>query len=289
MSSEGPWTVGRLLDWTKGFLRQKGVESWNLDAQILLAHALGCSRVALFTRFEDEPTEPERTAFRALIKQRVEGCPVAYLVGRKDFYSLELEVTRDVLIPRPDSETVVVEFKDLAKGHPGPRVLDLGTGSGNLAIAIAKECPAARVTTIDRSELALAVARRNAEKHAVADRVTFLHGDLFEPLPAGATFTHLVSNPPYIPTTDVAKLEPGVRNFEPHLALDGGPDGFDVFDRILAGAADVLEPGAYLLIEIGSPQEAEARRRVEADARYELERTVKDASGHPRVLRARRK
>ncbi len=287
MSSEGPWTIGKLLEWTKGFLRQKGIESWSLDAQVLLAHALGCRRIEVFTRFEEEPTEAQRTAFRELIRQRVEGCPVAYLVGRKEFYSLELEVNRDVLIPRPDSETVVVEFLALAKDHPGPRVLDLGTGSGNLAIAIAKECKSARVTAIDQSEAALAVARRNAEKHKVADRITFLHGDLFAPLPAGATFTHLVSNPPYIPTSDIATLEAGVRNYEPHLALDGGPDGFVVFDRILAGAPSVLESGAYLLIEIAAPLEAETRRRVEADSRYELERIVKDASGHPRVLLAR--
>jgi release factor glutamine methyltransferase len=287
VANEGPLTVGQLLDKAKDFLHQKGSESWSLDAQILLAHALGCKRIEVFTRFEELPDEDRRTTFRELIRQRVAGCPVAYLVGRKEFFSLELEVNRDVLIPRPDSEAVVMEFLAAAKDHPGPRVLDLGTGSGNLAIAIARNCKTASVTTVDRSEAALAVARRNAEKHAVADRITFLLGDLFAPLPAGTKFHFLVSNPPYIPTAEIPRLEPGVRDYEPHLALDGGADGFDIFDRILKGAPAFLEPGALLLIEIGSPQEAEARRRVEAAGVYDLERIVQDASGHPRVLRAR--
>lgn len=287
MSSEETLTIGALLDRAKEFLRQKNIESWNLDAQILLAQALGCKRIEVFTRFTEDATEAQRNTFRELIRQRLAGCPVAYLVGRKEFFSLEFEVNRDVLIPRPDSETVVMEFLALAKDHPAPRVLDLGTGSGNLAIAIAHRCKTATVTTVDLSEAALAVARRNAARHKVEDRITFLHGDLYAPLPAGATFTHLVSNPPYIPTADIASLEPGVRNFEPHLALDGGPDGFAVFDRILAGAPAVLEPGAWLLIEIGAPQEAEVRRRIEADSHYDLGDIVKDASGHPRVAQFR--
>jgi release factor glutamine methyltransferase len=287
VATEGPLTVGELLKKSGDFLRDKGVESWSLDAQILLAHALSCKRIEVFTRFESEPTEAQRTAFRELIRQRVAGCPVAYLVGRKEFFSLELEVNRDVLIPRPDSEAVVVEFLAEAKEHPAPRVLDLGTGSGNLAIAIARQCKNARVTTVDRSEAALAVARRNAEKHAVSERVTFLCGDLFAPLPEGAKFDFLVSNPPYIPTEEIPKLDVGVRNYEPHLALDGGADGFVVFDRILTGAPAVLEPGAWLLIEIGSPQETEAKLRVEDPGYYELDRVVRDSSGHPRVLRAR--
>jgi len=288
VANEGPWTIGRLLDWTRKYLQQKKVESWNLDAQLLLAHALGCKRLEMFTRYEEEPTESQRAVFRDLVRQRVEGCPVAYLVGYKEFFSLELEVGRDVLIPRPDSETVVTEFLTAAKSHPGPRVLDMGTGSGNLAVAIAKNCKLATVTTVDLSIAALIVARRNAARHNVTAQITFLPGDLFAPLPPDTVFDFLVSNPPYIPTEEVGRLEPGVRDYEPHLALDGGPDGFVVFDRIVSGAAAVLAPGALLLIEIGSPQEAEAVRRVEADARYVLEGVVKDASGHPRVLRARR-
>lgn len=287
MATEATLTVGELLNKSKDFLRQKGVESWSLDAQILLAHALGCKRIEVFTRFEEQPSDDQRAAFRELIRQRVAGCPVAYLVGRKEFFSLEFEVTRDVLIPRPDSEAVIVEFLDVAKEFLNPRVLDLGTGSGNLPIAIAVRCKSAIVTTVDVSAAAQVVARRNAEKHEVEKRITFLLGDLFAPLPEGARFDVLVSNPPYIPTAVIPTLEPGVRDYEPHLALDGGTDGFHVFERILRGAPAVLEPGAWLLLEIGSPQEAEARRRVEAHGAYTLDRIVQDSSGHPRVLRAR--
>jgi release factor glutamine methyltransferase len=286
--TEQPWTVGRLLSWTIDFLARKGIESARLDAQVLLAHALGCKRIDLYgVRFAEEASEEDRQRFRELVRRRVEGCPVAYLVGRKEFFSLEFEVGPAVLIPRPDTEELVCECLRLAKPLPEPAILDLGTGSGNVPVALAKHHKTARLTTVDISPEALALARRNAEKHAVADRITFLQGDLFEPLPAGERFGFVVSNPPYIPTSEISKLEIGVRDYEPHRALDGGPDGFAVFDRIIRQAPAVLKPGGYLIVEIGAPQEAEARRRIEAIAGYDLGPTVKDGSGHPRVLRAR--
>jgi release factor glutamine methyltransferase len=285
--TEQPWTVKRLLDWTQKYLADKGSEFPRLDAEVLLAHVLGCKRIHVYTRFEEVPSEEARDRFRELIKQRVDGCPVAYLVGRKDFYSLELEVTRDVLIPRPDSETVVSECLRLAKSLPSPTILDVGTGSGNLAVALAKQHKTASVTAVDVSPAALAVARRNAQKHGVAERVRFLEGDVFAPLGAGERFVFIVSNPPYIPHGDLAGLEKGVRDYEPHLALDGGATGFAVFDRLIAEAPRHLNPGGHLLIEIGSPQEAPARQRIDAHGGYELGKTILDGSRHPRVLIAR--
>lgn len=286
--TEQPWTVGRLLTWTIDFLARKGIESARLDAQVLLAHALGCKRIDLYgVRFAEEASEEDRQRFRELVRRRVEGCPVAYLVGRKEFFSLEFEVGPAVLIPRPDTEELVSECLRLAKPLVEPAILDLGTGSGNVPVALAKHHQTARLTTVDISPEALALARRNAEKHGVADRMTFLQGDLFEPLPADKRFDFVVSNPPYIPTSEISKLEIGVRDYEPHRALDGGPDGFAVFDRIVRGAPAFLKPGGYLILEIGAPQEAEARRRIEAVAGYDLGPTIKDGSGHPRVLRAR--
>lgn len=287
-AAKASWTVGELLDWTAGYLAQQGAEYPRLDAEVLLAHALDCKRIELYTR-HSEPASPEvRKRYRELINQRVEGCPVAYLVGRKEFFSLALEVSPAVLIPRPESEFVVIECLRLAKDLPEPTILDIGTGSGNLAVAIAQQHKTAQVTAVDSSPEALAVAGRNASKHGVAERITFLQGDLFAPVPAGQKFDFVVSNPPYIPTADIAGLAVGVKNYEPHRALDGGPDGFAVFDRLIAGAKDCLNPGGHLIIEIGAPQEKRARAKLLAVGGYELAETVQDYSGHPRVVRARR-
>jgi release factor glutamine methyltransferase len=282
------WTIGELLDWTANFLAQKGSEFPRLDAEVLLAHALGCKRIELYTRHGELATSEQRQRYRELVGKRIEGCPVAYLVGRKEFFSLELEVTPAVLIPRPDSEHVVMECLRLAKDMQEPTILDIGTGSGNLAIAIAQRHKGAKVIAVDISPDALAVAKRNAEKHGVAARITFLQGDLFAPV-AGQRFDFIVSNPPYIPHNDIAKLAPGVRDYEPHRALDGGPDGFAVFDRLLKEAGNYLKPGGYLLVEIGAPQEEPARKRISAHGAYDLADTVHDYSGHPRVLVARRR
>ncbi len=283
MSTES-WSIGRLLDWTAQFLTQKGSESPRLDAEVLLAHTLGCKRIELYTRHDEEPSEDLRQQFRALIKQRVEGCPVAYLVGRKEFFSLPLEVNRDVLIPRPDSECVVDECLRLGRGKAAIEILDIGTGSGNLAIALATQHKTARLTAIDLSEAALAVARRNAAKNSVSERIRFLQGDLFAPLVEGERFDFIVSNPPYIPKADVATLAPGVRDYEPHLALDGGVDGYAVFDRLIENARKFLKEDGYLILEIGSPQEVQARQRIENIGCYELGKTLIDSAGHPRVL-----
>jgi release factor glutamine methyltransferase len=286
VSTEQSWTIGRLLDWTTNFLQQKGSESPRLDSEVLLAQALGCKRIDLYTRHTEEAPEQGRQRFRELIRQRIEGCPVAYLVGRKEFFSLEFEVNRSVLIPRPDTECVVVECLRLAKDVAEPTILDIGTGTGCLAVAVAKHHKTARVTAVDINPEALAVASRNAAKHGVVERIRFLQGDLFAPI-SGERFDFILSNPPYIPHDDIAKLPPGVRDYEPHQALDGGADGFAVFNRLITDAPAHLKPGGYLLIEIGSPQEQPARERIERYERFELEKTVLDGSGHPRVLIAR--
>jgi release factor glutamine methyltransferase len=287
-ATEQVWTLGALLDWTAKHLAQKGVEFPRLDAEVLLAHAVGCKRIDLYGLRHGEAAAPEvRQAYRELIRQRLEGCPVAYLVGRKEFYGMELKVTPAVLIPRPDSEHVVIDCLALAKALPSPTILDIGTGSGNLALALAKHHPGARITVIDASAAALEVARENAVKHGLEGRVRFVQGDLFSPLAAGERFDFIVSNPPYIAAEDMANLPIGVRQYEPHLALDGGPGGFVVFDRLIDEARSHLEPGGYLIVEIGAPQETHARAKIEALPEYELAPTIYDFSRHPRVLRAR--
>jgi release factor glutamine methyltransferase len=287
VSGEQPWTIGRLLDWTTKFLAQKALERPGLDAEVLLAHALGCKRIELYVRHDEVAPEEARQKFRDLIRRRIEGCPVAYLVGRKEFFSLELEVGPAVLIPRPDTECVVDECLRLAKGMSDPAVLDVGTGSGCLAVAVAHQHKSARVTAVDISPAALELAARNAAKHKLAERIRFLKGDVYEPLMSDVRFDFILSNPPYIRHADMAALPVGVRDYEPHQALDGGVDGFAVFDRLLAGAPAHLKPGGYLIVEIGSAQEAPARERIGRVEGFDLAKTIHDGSGHPRVLRAR--
>jgi release factor glutamine methyltransferase len=288
-SPDEPWTIGRLLDWTARYLAQKGAEFPRLDTEVLLAHVLGCKRIDLYTRYDELASDECRQRFKELIRRRVEGCPVAYLVGKKEFFSFEFEVGPAVLIPRPDTETLLVEALRLMKEFPEPDVIDLGSGSGAIAVVVAKQHKGAKVTAIDLSADALAVAQRNAARHGVAARIRFLQGDLFEPVPAGEKFDFVLSNPPYIAAEDMPRLPIGVRDYEPHLALNGGPGGYAVFERLIQQAQDHLKPGGYLIVEIGAPQEGPARERLAACPGYDLGPTIKDGSGHPRVLRACRR
>jgi release factor glutamine methyltransferase len=265
------------------------VECSRLDAEVLLAHAAGCKRIDLYgLRYAEVATPEVRQGYRELIRRRLEGCPVAYLVGRKEFYGLELAVSSAVLIPRPDTEHVVMEALALARKLAAPRIVDVGTGSGAIAIALARHHPGAEITAIDISSGALAIARRNAERHGVANRIQFLEGDLLGPV-AAESFDLVVSNPPYIPAADMATLPIGVRQYEPHLALDGGPGGFAIFDRLVEQARSRVGGGGHLVIEIGSPQEQPARTRLAGVTEFALGPTVIDAAGHPRVLIARRR
>lgn len=286
---EDRWTVGRLLTWTTEFLGKKGAESPRLDAEVLLAKVLDWPRVRLYTHFEEPVGERDRAAYRALVRRRADSEPVAYLVGRKEFYSLPLAVSPAVLIPRPDTETVVVEFLSLFQGRESVRAADVGTGSGAIALACVRRHPSARFIATDLSPEALDVARANAESLGLAGRVEFRRGDLLEPLADDEPFDAILSNPPYIPTGDIPGLERGVRDHEPHLALDGGPGGLDVVSRLIAGAPARLKPGGHLILEIGSAQEAPVRERIAACPDLELAPTVRDAANHPRVVRAIKK
>jgi release factor glutamine methyltransferase len=282
-----PWTIGRLLGWTAGFLTQKGVESPRLETEVLLAHVVGCKRIDLYgLRHGDLASDDVRQRFRDLIRRRLEGVPVAYLVGRKEFFALEFEVTPDVLIPQPDTECLVVEALRLARGLSEPHLLDVGTGSGNIAVSVAHQHKAARLMAVDVSAAALVVAERNAAKHGVAERIRFLHGDLFQPVPGDERFDLVLSNPPYIAEEEWSTLEEEVRDHEPRLALDGGPGGFAVFDRLIDQARWYLKPGGHLLVEIGSAQEEAARQRLAALPGYELGKTIADGAGRPRALHA---
>ncbi len=284
--TEQTWTVGNLLDWTAKFLQSKGSDSPRLDAEVLLAKSLDCRRIDLYGELHGEIAGTEiRETYRDLIRRRIEGCPVAYLVGKKEFFSMKLEVSPAVLIPRPDSELVVIACLELARELAEPRILDIGTGSGNLAIALAVHLPEAVVFATDISPEALEIAKKNAVIHQVEERVHLVDGNLFEPVSSKEPFDFLVSNPPYIAEGELAELESGVRDYEPKLALNGGESGFEVFDALIENAPQFLKPGGYLFIEIGAPQEEPARTRIQQKSCYRLFPTIHDYSGHPRVLK----
>ncbi len=289
--SSAPWTVGRLLQWTAEYLKTHGSDSARLDAEVLLAEALGCPRIQLYANFEGEPAEAQRAAYRELVRRRAEGAPVAYLVGHKEFYSLSFRVTPDVLIPRPETELLVVALLDAAKPWPPDRPLriaDVGTGSGILAVCAAKHLPRARVAAIDISAAALAVARANAQAHGVADRIDFVESDLFAGVAADKAFDFILSNPPYVAEAEVAALPPDVRNFEPKQALVAGPAGTEVIQRLIPQSADRLIGGGVLALEVSPMIHQAVVELLHADGRWETLPIVKDLARQPRVVMARR-
>ncbi len=286
--NDEPWTIGRLLQWTTDFLREKGADNPRLDAEVLLAHACDCPRIQLYTTFDDEPSEQTRTSYRELVKRRAAGTPVAYLVGHREFFSLTFEVTPDVLIPRPETEQLVVRAIDLAKEARVASIADVGTGSGILAVCCAKHLPLASVTAIDISATALAVATRNAERHSVAERITFVESNLFENLPNQQQFDLILSNPPYVSTEEMAELDPEVRDFEPHLALDGGVQGMEIVERLLKQSVDRLRPDGWLLIEVSPMNAKRVEQLVDEMTGLNRQATLNDLAGHARVIQVTR-
>lgn len=287
--AEQPWTVARLLEWTTAHFASKKTDSPRLEAEILLAQAMGCKRIELYVRHEEIPGDEVRDRFRGLVRRKALGEPVAYLVGYKEFYSLSFRVSPAVLIPRPDTETLVDQaLSELkSKASPTPRLLDLGTGSGCLAIVLAKLLPTLGVIAVDLFQPALDLARLNAQTHKVGDRIQFLLGDLFCPLKPAECFDLIVSNPPYIPTADIANLESSVRDFEPKSALDGGADGLDFYRRILRDASSRLNPGGSLMMEVGFDQ-AQSVLALARGRGFEQVTTVPDRNRIPRVIVAKK-
>jgi len=383
----GPWTVSRLLAWTRDYFGRQGVESPRLCAELLLAHAMGCPRIRLYTQYEAVPGPDVLERYREAVKAAAAGTPIAYLTGVKGFFSLEFEVTPDVLIPRPETEILVERTIRLlrdseAGGHAAPgaeaaggqvalgaehaagaqvapgagdaaaaeettgaegtagvqapagesarlsgrntthRILDLGTGSGCIAVALAKNLPDAALFASDISEAAVNVARRNAARHGVAERIEFRVGDLFAPWeatregpaeanvslqrergptddtgaarpgsatarPGSALFDVIVSNPPYVATAPGTPVAENVRKYEPHAALFAGPDGLDVIRRIIAEAPRWLAPNGHLLMEMAFDQAHKVCGLLNS-SHWQHVTTYRDAAGYERVVHARR-
>lgn len=272
-------TIGKLIeDGVRALSGQAGAEQARRDVQVMLGHSLGMSRAWLSAHRDDLADAWIAAHFRMLLRQRTAGQPVAYLTGGREFYGRRFSVTPDVLIPRPDTETLVEAALGKMSPESRPDVLDLGTGSGCVAVTLALEKPAARVTAVEISRSALGIARRNAE--ALGARIEFLQGAWFAPLP-GRRFDLIVSNPPYIPAAD-PHLQRGDLRFEPSMALTAGDDGLDEIRRIVGEAAEYLNPGGWLLFEHGYDQ-AEACRNLLLGAGFGKLVSVPDLAGIPRV------
>lgn len=258
MSTAEAWTVGKLLTWTTEYLKKSGSQSPRLDAEVLLSHARHCQRIELYTSFAEEPSEETKIAFREMVRRRAEGTPVAYLVGYKEFYSASFEVNPDVLIPRPETEHLIVEALDRAKqlrdargdAHAELHIADVGTGSGVIAVTMAKHLKHCQVTAIDISPAALEVARRNAAKFAVDERqIRFVEGDLLSAVDSSPRFDMILSNPPYVSEGEYQQLDKSVREYEPRTALVAGPQGSETIARLLSAAPAHLASDGWLLFE----------------------------------------
>ena len=282
------WSVRRILDWTTGYLQQHGSETPRLDAEILLAFARECQRIDLYTRFDEVLSEKQRSIMRDLVRRRAQSEPVAYLVGHREFFSLDFLVTPGVFIPRPDTETLVVTVLEQVKTFSSPRILDVGTGSGCICVAIASNHPEAQLTAVDISDAALEVAKRNAQRHNVAERVRFFNGDLFAPLQENEIFDIVVSNPPYVTEQERETLQPDVRLHEPHSALFSGEDGLNIVRRLIAESPDYLSPGGMLLMEMDPSQADAVTKLLQSHALYTETKIHKDLTGKIRVVSARK-
>lgn len=313
------WTVKKLLLWTTGYFAQHGIPNPRLDAEVLLSHLLQKSRLQLYLDFDMPVFQEHLTPFRQLIRQRIARTPVSYLTNRKEFMSLDFYVDARVLIPRPETEHLVetvlneepvdappnlnrepvgtlsnlnqepVDVPSNVNQEPvgalGKRALDLGTGSGVIAISLAVQRPGWNIVATDISEEALAVAQKNAETHHCTEQITLLHGDLFEPVDA-QRFDWIICNPPYIKSIERDRLSADIRDCEPAIALFAGDDGLAVISRLIAEAPDYLAPNGKLIFEIGDTQAEEVCALIEAQPAYRTYELLKDYAQKERIVLA---
>lgn len=290
---QATWTILNLIRWTDERFRKEGLPTSRLDAEVLLAETLGMDRVGLYAHF-DQPVQPgELARFKKMIQRRLRREPVAYIVGQREFWSLKFIVTPDVLIPRPETEILVMEalrvLSQPEQTERGIQILEMGTGSGAISVALARELPSASVVATDLSEKALSIAEENALRNGVRERILFLQGDLFDPLEKGSMFELIITNPPYIPQDYFPSLPPEVRDFEPRVALDGGRDGLTFFRRVLPEVGKYLSPAGWLLAEIGAGQDQKVRQMAEANPDLHSFDFLPDLAGIKRVFKARKK
>ena len=292
-------TIRDILNWAAEYLKSLNIPSDRLDSEVLLSFVLNKDRTYLYANSEKPILPEEHKKFKELIERRGRREPLSYITGEKEFWSLKFKVSRDTLIPRPETEILVQTELDIIRSQWSVvsgqlNILDIGTGSGNIAVSIAKESPESHVFTVDKSDSALSVAKENAEIHGVAERITFLKGDLYDlrlenskfQIPNSKLYDIIVSNPPYIPTGDIEGLMPEVRDWEPRWALDGGKDGLEIIQKIIKDAPLFLKSKGFLAMEIGFGQSEEVSRIISETDKFDNIKTIKDLSGIERVVTA---
>jgi release factor glutamine methyltransferase len=281
------WTIQKLLNWVTEYFTGKGVDSPRLSAEWLLCYVLGLKRIELYTQFSKVVSQEQLSQLHELVKRAGAHEPIAYITGKKEFYSLEFEITKDCLIPRPETELLVeraIEF--LRTRNNEQNVCDLCTGSGCVAVAIARNFANCRIVATDISDAALAVAEKNVAKHGLMNRIKLLQGDLFEPVIAGlgpAKFDLIISNPPYVSEHEYEKLAPNVKYFEPKSALAAGPDGLDIIRKIIKEAHQHLMPSGTLMLEIGNEQGPSVLTLLENAGYFDTVKIEKDYSNLDRL------
>jgi release factor glutamine methyltransferase len=291
---EESWTVLKLLDWTKEYFKKHNVSEPRSSAEILLAHVLSQNRLFLYLNYDRPMEAHELSAYRACIKRRLAGEPSQYITGTQEFWSLPLRVSPDVLIPRPETEVLVEAVLDFARHNPVAQtnlsIFDLGTGSGAIAIALARELPGAKIVAVDLFMPALHLARENAKRNQVEEQLYFVQSDIYAGIPgASEKFSLVVSNPPYVSHAEFNQLPREIRDYEPRRALDGGPDGLAAVRRLIMAVPEVLRPGGGLLLEMGAGQVETVSTLVLESKEYKSFRILKDYSGIDRVLVAVKK
>ena len=274
------WTIGKILNWTKQYFEEKGVDTPRLDAEVLLSHILKCDRIHLYVNFDRPLVEEELAAYRQMVKARVQRMPVAYILGEKEFMGHTFRVTPDVLIPRPDTEILVEEAIRLLAEKECPRIVDIGTGSGAILLSVLKGTEGSTGVAVDLSPKALAVAKSNGDRLGLAERADFCLGDLYAPV--DGVFDAILSNPPYIPVRDMVSLAPEVKQ-EPEMALVGGVDGLDFYRRLIEDAPRYLKEGGIVLFEVGIYQAQDVAELGKVRG-FRTQRILPDYAGIDRVV-----
>jgi len=283
------WTVVDIIRWGTEYFGGKGVDSPRLTIELILSETLQCTRLQLYLMHDRPLTQAELSILRDSCKRRGNREPLQYILGKTGFYGMEFTVNPSVLIPRPETETLIDTVLQYCQSNDGEMIIhDFGTGSGCIAIALAKHLPGSTVCAVDISEKALEVARGNARNHQLDTRVEFLCGSLLGPVVGMELFDAIVSNPPYIPATEIEELEIGVKKYEPRSALDGGPEGLDVISKIIKQAPASLKNGGHLLIEVGAGQAETVGNLIKDTVGLELLPTISDGSQIQRVVHARK-
>ncbi len=280
-------TVREILNEATRELETAGMETARLDAEVLLAFCLNCDRLEFLKNPDMQISKSQLAVFNKLVSRRLKWEPVAYITGRKEFWSFTLEVNKGVLIPRPDTEIILEEALAVGKNIIAPRIADIGTGSGAIALALAKELPEPKITATDISPAALKVAKKNARNLKLGKNIEFLKGDLFAPVKG--LFDIIVSNPPYISAAKYEELPRGVKDFEPKIALLAGQTGVEFYEKLIYQSKNHLKKDGWLLMEIGAPQAEKIRDIMQECAFFEDIDVRRDYAGHDRVIKGRKK